>query len=908
MNKILEEQLEVMRPTLITGAGGSGQMVLTDIKAILTNRLGQVWRRKIYLLAFDTAEEPFAVQVGSQIVRLEPGSEFFNVGNVPIPSIKLNLDGLKTIQERLGPIMSNLPPVVLRSGAKQLRPLGLLAFLWNYATVSRELKKAIWRLAGRDQQASALSSQQQGINVFICGSLVGGTGSGAFLDLAYLIRAFFAELGSQGEFCHVTGVGLLPQAFHGINGPNLRPNTSAALEELNHAMLKGDFQARYPDGFTIKQTEAPFNLYYVVDGVDERGQAWSGLSEVTAMTAEAIYLQMGSQLGRKGENAFDNLDEVLVGRTPDGDGTFLGSFGLGVIEFPAPAVASVCAGQALQQVISQSWLRPAAAVSEMVMGRLQPLEAAPLTTALRHDPTTGGEMQIDLHLPDWLLRLRPGQVPTEATRYVREYGHARVNETYLPQMDSNATTIATGQSQAWQSWVNTHLFNHETGVLAMANTLAEAQARLSAWSAAARRKLAEFNVQQERQAVEVGQLESSVAQAADSFMVGRAGRLREALTRYFQAAQTLYEWQLEQRLWQAHLKVWGEVELALNQLYQAVQTLCERLAAISGRLGASIPKQLRDLAASGVARISLADEAYVQKLYQRYAPAAADVTAAILFDAPADSQVPAGALHLCTLASEALEEYLWQRLRRAFHPIEAMTVEEVIRERSEQMSPQARRQQLFRLATPSWNLDRARLPEGGAGLVRLEVLGVSDETDTLFTGEPMLVSTHDPHRLMALVVVVGAPRSALQQYPVYQQTLAQVRGQRPFYVLPNFLSDASEAKKQFALGLLFGLLYNQGAFFYYRPADPLASPILLANGLANAIEAFATQDGLVNSVNERISGQIAQIGIRQAINLLSEYYSKVPDGSTPVDELTRELKRLVRDYADELRQIEQMTR
>jgi hypothetical protein len=262
---------------------------------------------------------------------------------------------------------------------------------------------------------------------------------------------------------------------------------------------------------------------------------------------------------------------------------------------------------------------------------------------------------------------------------------------------------------------------------------------------------------------------------------------------------------------------------------------------------------------------------------------------------------------LAGLSREALSEQILTTLSDLFAPIIRMTIEDVIAERSEEMTPRARRQQLFHLATPAWNINRARLPEGGANLVRLEVLGVPDSADTLFADESMLVSTHDPYRLVALVVAAGAPQSALQQYELYQQAFERVRSHRPLHILPQFVTDANQARLSFALGLIFQLIYSQGTYFYYQPADELKKPIRLSNGLANALQALEIQEGLVREILERVEGEIARLGVQRTIELLMGYYETVPDGRTELDELTRELKRVVRDYAEELRQISELS-
>ena len=233
-----------------------------------------------------------------------------------------------------------------------------------------------------------------------------------------------------------------------------------------------------------------------------------------------------------------------------------------------------------------------------------------------------------------------------------------------------------------------------------------------------------------------------------------------------------------------------------------------------------------------------------------------------------------------------------------------MSIETVIAERAGEMTPPARRQQLFRLATPSWSVERARLPEGGAHLVRLQVMGVPDRNQTLFDQEPMLVSTNDPYRLVALVVAAGAPQSALTQYDQYQAAMDGMRGRTPLYVLPTFLAEGNQAELAFALGSIFGLIRSQGTYFYYQPSDPLQNPVRLGNGLGNAIKTLAAQEMLAREALDRVDSQIARMGLQKAIETLTAYYTAVPDGRTKLDDTMRELKQRVRRYADELRQID----
>ena len=890
------QQLLQMRPTLVVGSGGSGQLILTYLKAILNDSFGDSWGSRIRLVAFDTTEEAFQIQSENGLVSLEADAEFFDIGNVPVGSIVRNIDSQAAIKERLGAVLGKLPVGVLRSGSKQMRPFGLMALLWNHPVVNEQLRQALWQLATRNQSLDQVT-QQQGINVFICCSLVGGTGSGGFLDLAYLIRDAFTDLGSQAEFCHITGIGFLPQAFYGIKGPNLLPNAAASLQELNHLMVKGNFQARYPDGRIIHNQEAPFDIFHVLDGVDQSGRTWTDIYAVAAMAAQGIYLQMGTQLGRKGENAFDNLDEVLTTRTHDGEGTFLASFGKGELVFNAPQVATLFTDWQLLTLMQNQWLT--APTPDMMAQLATPLSSsnpAALRLALQRDPETEAPLSLDLSQPSWLQRKPASDIATETASYLSAYEQARIKETLLPQIGKNSKQLANQIEQQWDSWFEGAFLQKDTSLPALATALQQAGTKAGEQLKTGQQQLAEAEKREIQLTQALAQAQSNLNKAANSFPLGRNGRIREALSYVFRTAQELFETTLWLQTVRGQVTIWQVQHQWLQQQRNKLQAFMDRLSRCAREVDTASQRRQQQLAQAGVGAISLADTGYLKSLYHLHQPA--DIAVKELVDT-------------ATLLSQNSATTLITSLRVAlsplFAPVAALTIEDVIQARREELSPRARRQQLFQLATPSWNLDRARLPDGGSNVVRLEVLGVPDANHSLFEGEPMLVSTHDAHRLTALVVAAGAPPSALQQYDQYLQAQAQLGGRRPLHVLPDFLVTADQGRLLFALGSIFGLIYSQGTFFYYQPADPLETAVKLANGLSNAIHMFSEQETLVNEVSERIEGQIARLGLREAIAILTEYYSTAPNGNTPLDEQLRELKRLVRDYAESLRRIDAFT-
>ena len=259
------------------------------------------------------------------------------------------------------------------------------------------------------------------------------------------------------------------------------------------------------------------------------------------------------------------------------------------------------------------------------------------------------------------------------------------------------------------------------------------------------------------------------------------------------------------------------------------------------------------------------------------------------------------------LQPSALVDVLRQACAAPFTPVAELTVEAALAWQPEQISPELYHAQLIAQATPSWNLDLTRLTDGGAAIERLEVLGVPDERLSRFSRQAAtLVSTGDPTRITAFAAHVGLPHTALQHWDRYHQAYDQARGRRPLHIHPHFQTDSEFAQQTFALGTLFEFIKPTGAYFYYLPADPLDRPLKLAQGLANSLAAFTQQEQLVQAVRERVDRAIAQQGLALTLAMLEQYYQGDP-GQTPVDELVLTLKRLVRNYAAELRQIHQFT-
>lgn len=238
--------------------------------------------------------------------------------------------------------------------------------------------------------------------------------------------------------------------------------------------------------------------------------------------------------------------------------------------------------------------------------------------------------------------------------------------------------------------------------------------------------------------------------------------------------------------------------------------------------------------------------------------------------------------------------------REQFRPVRELTIEDAVQARppgASQMSPTERKTALLQMARPAWNLDETRLPHGGAHLARLVLLGVPDADDTVYRADgDQLVSTSDPHRITAFSMTAGVPMGALRKYDVYAARYDAARRADSgvmLHVLPGMELGAERASLALALGLVFEFVVDRQANYYYRPTDPLADDVWLGRGTRRALQQLADEPARLSELHTRIEEHIEQIGLKDAYEQMMTFCTP-SDGD---DDLRRDLKRQVRDYA-----------
>lgn len=763
------ERLLRMPPVLVVGLGGVGHRIVLYLKALLVGLFGEV-PAGMRLLVIDIDVENLVVPVGGRPVALEPGTELHCIGPIPVARIRQNLDNWPTIRARLGLALEANLWVAVATAAHMLRPLGQLAFQWQIGRVKQAVSGALFTLARRDQQGDGtgrLVDPGQGFKVFVVGSLVGGTHSGMFIDVAALIRAELETLGMAADASVVVGIGMLPGAFRGVDGPNLVPNTVFALEELDRVVSSGRFTAEYRNGTRIDLAHAPFDLYLMVDGVDESGRAWASRDDLSRMVARAVWLLAASRLGEQNDAILDNLLAALHGQTPDGHCKIFGSLGWSAIMFPAQRIIRLCGARHGREAIGFLVGVPAAeTVAEEVAVWTQALGLMPeAVLEVVGQEESGVPMAVDVAMPTFLATAPEEQVPQAAIQYVADYRRLHLEGDYRTQSRRQAQALgeelAAGlRARAADVALELGIAHVAAVLAALVDHLAEVQRGLQG-----RRQAATAEV--DRLGPIADQRAEALRRAAEGSWPFRRGRVTAACQRYFEACQALESARLEALLLERAVAAIGAAHDAALGLSRAYQAVTAQLWAVDGRLAQVEQAEMRALdSRTGNPALTVVDLATVDALYAASQVEPATTARAMLAEAGMDGVPAWAAADVESLATWALELSV-----RPFAHVAEISVEEVIRQWGG-ISAETRRAALLEDARPSWTYDPARLGAGDEPR-RIVVLGVEDQERSLYRGDDALgisvVSTGDRHTITALALAAGVPATALQGWPDWER-------------------------------------------------------------------------------------------------------------------------------------------
>lgn len=353
-----ETQSRGINRTICIGLGGTGRDVLMRIRRLIVDRYGDL--NKLPIVSFVHIDTDKAA---TQVTGIRTGSTYHGVdlsfkeaekvsATMSSRDVTMFVEGLERRSEysSYGPydhIGRWFPPGLLQDvgaiedGAKCIRPVGRLAFFHNYQKIKTSIVTAENRTRGHESFLLKSGLRiEPGLNIFVVGSLCGGTGSGMFLDVAYSLRDIYRD-----ETAKIFGYLVISPDLYG-NTNKMITNTYAALKELNYYSTPGTtFEAVYDleNSVIVQNKKEPFDYAYLISNKTLGEYQILTQGKLCNVIAHKIALDFSGELAPVMKSNRDNFKEKMIesDKHPRRNTQRYLTFGLSAIYFPRDTIIEI---------------------------------------------------------------------------------------------------------------------------------------------------------------------------------------------------------------------------------------------------------------------------------------------------------------------------------------------------------------------------------------------------------------------------------------------------------------------------------------------------------------------------------------------------------------------------------------
>jgi len=331
------------KPTLFLGLGGNGGKIVN----LLAERLRRHphWSRissMTHFLAIDTNKDDL------DKLRAIPAETRFLISAFDARSYVERKKGERELAE--DPLVTQWIPddyafrSTQGSGAGQIRMESRLRLYYNLeedrAGIRQRIKQLLHESTSREDPWR--DNEDKVVRVIVYGSVAGGTGSGGFLPMAYLLRDMILDAGWGRP--NLTAILSLPTTFLDKVKPQLhndiKANGYAALKELEYLTRQLDYPGgldelrfHYDPGALDQKRhfvrERPFNLVYLVDRPDG-----VSIEKYEHAVADASYLQIFSPLLGHQAGEYDNYEKRQKSLALGHFSVHYGAYGTALLHLP----------------------------------------------------------------------------------------------------------------------------------------------------------------------------------------------------------------------------------------------------------------------------------------------------------------------------------------------------------------------------------------------------------------------------------------------------------------------------------------------------------------------------------------------------------------------------------------------
>ena len=367
----------MIKPTIFIGLGTTGVNILKTLRQLMSEEFGKGGLPLFRYVAIETTE----VESGDNLNSFEE-YEQITVVNATIPDLTPIRKCLDPNHPNYNPDMADwLNPEILninqgfRDGAANIRMAGRLCLWENWVEIERTFPNVFNAAISANTQRTTMEILRQhyeaknlpvlpemidpsGINVYVFGSLCGGTCSGMMIDIAYYIR----HLLGGGYENNIYGIFTMydrwmaesPVIENSVRGANCYANLSE-LNYYNH--LNTTYDVTFPNGLRVNTTRKPFDYELLVSPTSRQpaikfvSGGWVDEDGLNLMVALNLFLEATGDIGGykaairadwQGFEGYGQLKPVPVGEIATMT-RCLASFGLTAVWYPKYRIASAAA-------------------------------------------------------------------------------------------------------------------------------------------------------------------------------------------------------------------------------------------------------------------------------------------------------------------------------------------------------------------------------------------------------------------------------------------------------------------------------------------------------------------------------------------------------------------------------------
>ncbi len=332
----------VLKRSLFIGLGGTGATALLHTKKRFLDTYGEV-PPMIDFLVIDTDQNTSLKSLERENVLPEihkdtsPSVRFKN-SEVLYTKVKGAKQAYKINKNSLFTWMPEENEHVLKDmihGAGQVRSNGRYSVYFNQNAIIDAVRNKINDITNINIiDNSGFEAKGAGIEINFVFSIAGGTGSGSFVDVAYLVKDALAD------HQEVTTIGflVLPDVFNamqqGVSMENTKPNGYGALMDLDYLMQNNVEKLGLSINFSnrnIKIDSNPFDVLFTINNKNTAGETINHISDISEQIGLAMYTG-SSELSANVGSVYDNVKSVLLGGALDIEDKRAWACGMGVSE------------------------------------------------------------------------------------------------------------------------------------------------------------------------------------------------------------------------------------------------------------------------------------------------------------------------------------------------------------------------------------------------------------------------------------------------------------------------------------------------------------------------------------------------------------------------------------------------